>query len=136
MSTLDINIPFFINIRKVYLTLCEQQVGSERLLVVLLEEDLPLWDVTQQQLHRDAELEHGVPESLGRVLWRLPQGLHEVLVGLGVLQLDGLDAAEVVQVAGPLVVAGALGEHALGDQLGSLGKKDFELLRHATKGKW
>jgi hypothetical protein len=48
---------------------------------------------------------------------RAPDRLLEVVVGLGVVELDGADPAEVVEVAGELGVAGRLGEGRLGDEL-------------------
>ena len=64
----------------------------------MLEEDLPLRDVAQQELHGDAELGHVLLEAGRRVLRSLPARLQQMTVGLGIGQLDGLDTAQVVVV--------------------------------------
>ena len=64
----------------------------------MLEEDLPLRDVAQQELHGDAELGHVLLEAGRGVLWSFPARLQQMTVGLGVSQLDGLDTAQVVVV--------------------------------------
>jgi hypothetical protein len=68
-----------------------------------LTEDGFLWDFAQQQLDYASELVHRASEAQRRVLWCLTKSLHQTLVGLGVRQLDGLDAASVEQVARVLV---------------------------------
>ena len=64
----------------------------------MLEEDLPLRDVAQQELHGDAELGHVLLEAGSGVLWSFPARLQQMTVGLGVSQLDGLDTTQVVVV--------------------------------------
>ena len=59
-------------------------------------------------------------ESLSSYIWRLSQSLDEVSLGLGVLELHGLDSAEVVQVSWVLVVRWALRECRLDDELSGL----------------
>lgn len=61
-------------------------------------EGLPLGDVAEQQVDGDGELGHVLLEAGGRVLRRLAGGLEKVLVALRVVQLEGLDAAQVVVV--------------------------------------
>ena len=105
---------------------------------LLLEEDLSLRDVSQQELHGDAQLGHVLLEAWSRVLGSLPPGLQEMTVSIGVGQLDSLDTAQVVVIPrvaevrfgvkyqdhpllpGPLAVARLLGEGALQHQLVSL----------------
>ena len=85
----------------------------------LLEEQLPLRDVSQQELNGDPQLLDGLtePDSRGG---GLPAGLGQVLLSLRVVQLDGLNPAQIVEVASALAVAGALGEGCLQDQFVSL----------------
>ena len=64
----------------------------------MLEEDLSLRDVSQQELHGDAQLGHVLLEAWSRVLGSLPPRLQEMTVSLGVGQLDSLDTAQVVIV--------------------------------------
>lgn len=56
-------------------------------------------------------------EANSSMLRGLSNGLQKVLVGCRVFQLNSLDTAEIVEVAGPLVVARQLGENRLGHQL-------------------
>ena len=57
---------------------------------------MSLGDVSEEQLHRDAQLGNVLLEPVGGVLRRLPGALDQVLVSLRVVQLGGLDAALVV----------------------------------------
>ena len=54
------------------------------------------------------------------MLRSLAHGLEQVALGRRVLKLDSLDAAKIVQVAGPFVVGRRCRELALADQLVSL----------------
>jgi predicted GNAT family N-acyltransferase len=56
-------------------------------------------------------------EADSSVLRGLPNGLQKVLVRCRILQLNGLDATQIVEVTGPLVVASQLRENRLGHQL-------------------
>ena len=85
----------------------------------LLEEQLPLRDVSQQELNGDPQLLDGLPEPDSR-RGGLPAGLGQVLLSLRIVQLDGLDPAQIVEVASALAVTGALGEGCLQDQFVSL----------------
>ena len=73
--------------------------------------------LAEQELDDDGELLHDLLEADGLVLRRLAQRLHQVLVRLGVLELDGFDAAGVEEVASPLVVGRLRRKCRLGDQL-------------------
>ena len=85
----------------------------------LLEEQLPLRDVSQQELNGDSQLLDGLtePDSRGG---GLPAGLGQVLLSLRVVQLDGLNPAQIVEVASALAVAGAFREGCLKDKFVSL----------------
>ena len=65
-------------------------------LEVLLKEDLPLGDVSQQQLHGDAQLGHVLLEPIGRVLGSFSGTLNQIFVGLGVVQLYRLDTSLII----------------------------------------
>ena len=75
------------------------QTKLEELLIITetqLEEDLPLGDVPQQQLHGDAQLGHVLLESIGRVLGSFSGTLNQIFVGLGVVQLYRLDTSLII----------------------------------------
>ena len=61
-------------------------------------------NVSEQQLNGGAKFMHRVSKSDG-ARWRLPHGLDQMFMGLRVVQLDGLDSAQIIQVTGPFAVA-------------------------------
>ena len=67
---------------------------------LLQEECLPLRNVTQQKVYCNTQLGHVLLEPGSRVLRSFPSRLEQVLVGLRVVQLDGLYASQVVIVPG------------------------------------
>ena len=96
------------------------EVGRQGLHEMFVIENVPVGDLSQQELHYDSELVGGLLEPDGRVLRRLAHGLQQTALSLSVLQLYGLYPAYVEQVAGTLVVARMLGEASLADQLAGL----------------
>ena len=72
-------------------TACERKVGGQALLEVGTAKDVAVRDLARQQLHNDSHLEDVLQEA-GGASWGLARGFNEVLVGLGVVQLDSLDA--------------------------------------------
>lgn len=81
-------------------------------------EEPAVGDVAHEQLDDDEGLVHGLEEArrgLGR--GRAPDGLLQVRVRVGVVELHGLDAPEVVVVPRELRVARGRGEGGLGDEL-------------------
>jgi hypothetical protein len=73
--------------------------------------------LAHEQLHDRRELCDREPEAYCRALRRLARGLQQAAVRLGVVELDRLDPAEVVEVARQLVVRRRLGEPRLGHEL-------------------
>jgi hypothetical protein len=96
------------------------EVGVQRLLEVRLRENLSVWDLTHEQLNDKVELLYLETEAKGAELGALALRLGQVVEGLRVLELDSLDSAYIVEVAGVLVVRHSLGEVGLLDKVGSL----------------
>mmetsp|Transcript_40593 Transcript_40593/g.96439 ORF Transcript_40593/g.96439 Transcript_40593/m.96439 type:complete len:302 (+) Transcript_40593:547-1452(+) len=95
----------------------ELEVRVQRLCHPLLAEVGPLGHVAKQQPHHNQPLVHRCAEALGNP-GSLSGGLLEALLGLGVLELDGTDAPDVVEVAGKLLrAAGGVRLLCLGPQL-------------------
>lgn len=99
-------------------TLRDGQIRRQARLENRVPERLALRDLAHQQLNQHAQLRRRLQEprcDLG--LGRAPDGLLEVAVGLGVVELDGPDPADVVAPPGELPVAGGrLGEPGPGDE--------------------
>ena len=85
-----------------------------------MREYLTVWDLAHKQLNYHEKLLHGHTETCGSNLWALAETLDERSLSLGVLELDGLDLADVVQVASILIVAALLREGGLGDEAARL----------------
>merc|ERR1719376_1396108 len=88
----------------------ELQVGGQRMLHLLSNKGLTLWDVSKQQIHSNRQLGDMLFEARSRVLRSLPCRLEKVFVSFSVIQLEGLDPSQVVVVPCPLVVAGLFWE--------------------------
>merc|ERR1719234_2920861 len=91
-------------------SLGELKVGGQRMLHLLSHKGLTLRDVSKQQIHSDRQLGDMLFEPSSRILRSLPCRLKKVLVSLSVIQLEGLDPAQVVVVPCPLIVAGLFGK--------------------------
>lgn len=71
-----------------------------------MSEQSPIWDITHEQFHDDEELVYGLIKPRCRSRLRgASNGLLEITMGLGVVELNDFDAAEVVVVASELAVA-------------------------------
>mmetsp|Transcript_10817 Transcript_10817/g.40568 ORF Transcript_10817/g.40568 Transcript_10817/m.40568 type:complete len:272 (+) Transcript_10817:229-1044(+) len=105
-----LNLPFSHRLR-------EAVVARELLPRPLLQEDLPLRDVSHEQLHENLQLLRLQLEATRCGGGRLAQRLLQSQVRVAVVQLDRLHAAEIVQIPTQLVVADGLREVALVHQL-------------------
>ena len=79
----------------------EVEVGAEGFPHSRQHEERALRDLPQEEAHQSHPLVARDPEPLG-FGGGLPEGLQQALLGVRVLQLDGADAPEVVQVAAVL----------------------------------
>ena len=92
---------------------------------LFLQENLSLRNVSKEQLNGDAQLCHMLLESIGRVLRGFPWALHQVLVGLRVVQLDCFDTPLVVVKSCPLTITGLFRKCAFQHQFVSLQYGNF-----------
>lgn len=90
-----------------------------------MPERRPLRDVTHQHLYHHEQLVGSLPKACSGLRWRCsPDGLLKVRVRSGVIQLDSLDATNVVVVTSPLGIHSGCGECGLG----------YEFIRLVVKG--
>jgi len=101
-------------------TVHDLEVGRKRLLEVGLVEQGSSRNFSHQQIHNNKQLLDLNSEADGANLGTLSKGLDQASLSLGVLELDCLNAANVVQVARVLVVGAALGEGGLRDEVTGL----------------
>ena len=71
------------------LTFGQFEVRCQSLFIGWLQKQLALWNVSKQELDHCTQLMHGMPKSNGRG-WSFSQGLHQVFMGFGVIQLNSL----------------------------------------------
>lgn len=79
-------------------------VWSQWLLIVCLRKDLPVRNLSHQQLYYNQQFLNVNPEPLSPTLWSLPQSLDQTSLCFWVLKLDGLNSTNVVQIPSLLVV--------------------------------
>lgn len=98
------------------------EVARERACEYRVAEQVAFRDVAHEQFDDDGQLVHRLVEA-GRRLrgWRTADRLLQVRMRVRVVELDGADAAQVVQVARKLRVCGALWERRFRDELVGLG---------------
>lgn len=87
-------------------------------------ERIKISDICFSQLDITTHRLQEARSDLGR--GRSPNGILEMGVGLGVVELDGADAAKVVEIPGELGVASALRENTLGNKLVGLVEEIME----------
>jgi len=76
-----------------------------------MSEQRPIRDIAHEQFHDDEEFVDGLIEPRCRSRLRgASNGLLEIAMGVGVIELNDFDAAEVVVVAGKLAIAGTAWE--------------------------
>lgn len=80
------------------------EVWGQWLLEERLGEDLSVWNFTHEELNNDLEFLNLNSEGFGTNLWSFSQCLNESGLRFGVLELDGLDSSQVVQISGILVI--------------------------------
>lgn len=87
-------------------SLCDVQVGHERKSQHGKAESGSVGEIAHEQLHDQSQLVDCLEESGSRrILGSLADCLEDVLMGGGVIQLQRVDAPQVVHVADKLVVA-------------------------------
>lgn len=95
----------------------QEEVRVEGVLERGLAEGGAVGNITHEQLDNEQELCGSLREANGaRAGGGLAGGGSEMLMGFGVTQLDGADAAEVVEESGHLVVNSVLGELGVRDE--------------------
>lgn len=80
------------------------EVGSQRLLIILLVEDRASRDLSHQEVNDDEELLHLDSEANSTNLGALSESLDQRCLRFGVLQLHSLNSSNIVQVTSILVV--------------------------------
>ena len=75
-----------------------QEVGVEWLLEVLLLEESTRWNLSHEKRHDDEQLLHLDSESHSSDLWAFPLTLDQTRLRFGVLELNCLNAANVVEI--------------------------------------
>ena len=80
---------------------------------------MSVWNFTHEKLDDDLELLHLDSEGFGADLRSFSQSLNKSSLRLRVLELDGLDPAQVVEVSRVLIVGDILRERGLDRELTS-----------------
>lgn len=83
------------------LTFGQFKVGCKRSLVCLDQEGVTLGNRSKEELNGDAQLVNSLPETDSRS-WGLSQRLSQVLARLRIVELNGFNPSNVVQV--PMIV--------------------------------
>jgi hypothetical protein len=95
----------------------KQQVRVHGLFQSRLAEDSTVWNITHQQLNDYQQLVRSLVKSASNGAGRrLAGSANQMAVSLRILQLDGTDAAKVIQIPSNLVVGSSDGEWVVGDQ--------------------
>ena len=80
-------VVFQYNLMNPLFTFGQFEVRCQSLFIGWLQKQLALWNVSKQELNHCTQLVHGMPKSNGRG-WSFSQGLHQVFMGFGVIQLN------------------------------------------------
>ena len=81
------SLVFQYNLMNPLFTFGQFEVRCQSLFIGWLQKQLALWNVSKQELNHCTQLVHGMPKSNGRG-WSFSQGLHQVFMGFGVIQLN------------------------------------------------
>lgn len=84
-----------------------------------LGEDLSVWNFTHKELNNNLEFLNLNSEGFGPDLWSFSQCLNESGLRFRVLELDGLDSTQVVQISRILIIGDILREGGLDRELTS-----------------
>jgi len=84
-----------------------------------LGEDLSVWNFTHKELNNNLEFLNLNSKGFGPDLWSFSQCLNESGLRFRVLELDGLDSTQVVQISRILVIRDILREGGLDRELTS-----------------
>jgi hypothetical protein len=116
----------------------QQKVRMHGAFECRLPEDGSVGDVSHQQLHHDQQLHGCLVEAARMVRRRRFAGRsNEVLVGFGILELDGADATEIVEITRDLVVGRVWREFGVRNKevgLGDVGSREIVAKKQVGDG--